>query len=37
LERHPDELAAWVAEAGEDPDDERLVAAALAAWEAMLP
>ena len=34
---HPDELAAWVADVGEDPDDEPLVAAALAAWEAMLP
>ena len=34
---HPDELARWVAEAGADPDDEPLIAAALAAWEAMLP
>ena len=34
---HPDELAAWVADAGGDPADEPLLAAALAAWEAMLP
>jgi hypothetical protein len=34
---HPDELAAWVADAGADPADEPLMAAALAVWEAMLP
>jgi hypothetical protein len=34
---HPDELARWAAEAGADPADEALLAAALAAWEALLP
>jgi hypothetical protein len=27
----------WIAEAGADPDDDDLVAAALVAWEALLP
>ena len=44
-ERHPDAdplgldadtLAAWVADAGGDPDDDALVAAALVAWEGLL-
>lgn len=43
LDRHPDAepyetppdlLGAWLREAGADPDDDALVAAALAAWEA---
>lgn len=43
--RHPDAepteldadvLAAWVADAGADPDDDGLVAAALASWESLL-
>jgi hypothetical protein len=33
----PDELAAAVAAAGADPGDDALVAAALVAWEALLP
>ncbi|MDX6556511.1 MAG: hypothetical protein QOD86_2706 [Miltoncostaeaceae bacterium] len=36
LDLHPDELAAWVVDAGGDPADEPLLAAALAAWEGML-
>lgn len=34
---HPDELARWAAEAGADPADADLLAAALVAWEALLP
>jgi hypothetical protein len=33
---HPDDLAAAVAAAGADPDDDRLVASALVAWESLL-
>lgn len=36
LELDPDALAEWVAEAGADPSDDDLVAAALVAWEALL-
>ena len=37
FEVDPDELAAAVAVAGADPADDALVAAALVAWEALLP
>lgn len=33
----PDELRDAVARQGADPDDDALVAAALVAWEALLP
>jgi hypothetical protein len=36
FEVDPDRLAAAVAAAGADPDDDRLVAAALVAWESLL-
>jgi hypothetical protein len=37
FEVDPDDLAAAVAGAGADPADDALVAAALVAWEALLP
>jgi hypothetical protein len=36
LELDPDVLAGWLAQAGADPSDDALVAAALVAWEALL-
>jgi hypothetical protein len=37
FEVDPDDLAEAVAGAGADPGDDALVAAALVAWEALLP
>jgi hypothetical protein len=34
---HPDDLAAWIAEAGAEGADDALVAATVVAWEALLP
>jgi len=36
LELDPDLLSEWIADAGADPSDDALVAAALVAWEALL-
>ncbi len=37
FEVDPDALAGWIADAGGDPGDDDLVAAALVAWEGLLP
>jgi len=36
LELDPDLLSEWIADAGADPSDERLMTATLVAWEGLL-